>query len=139
MSVVYCVGVFGVVGGGSVVLCAGLIVTMRCLLIGTPVLGAAVGLGLGFLLGDIEDAIAGAIGGVLGSVGALQLVSGTLRRGGTRGATAALTTVMAVALAVLAFVPLLGFAEAVLVPALGARMRRSEPTRYAGLRTLARD
>jgi hypothetical protein len=46
---------------------------------------------------------------------------------------------MAVALAVLAFVPLLGFVEAVLVPAIGARMRRGEPTRYAGLRTLARD
>jgi hypothetical protein len=76
---------------------------------------------------------------VLGSIGALQLVSGTLRRGGTRGATAALTGVMAVALAVLAFIPLLGFVEAVLVPAIGARMRRSEPTRYAGLRTLARD
>jgi hypothetical protein len=42
-------------------------------------------------------------------------------------------------LAVLAFVPLLGFVEALVLPALGARMRRREPTRYAGLRTLARD
>jgi hypothetical protein len=40
---------------------------------------------------------------------------------------------------VLAFVPLVGFLEAAAVPALAARMRRREPERYAGLRTLARD
>jgi hypothetical protein len=40
---------------------------------------------------------------------------------------------------VLAFIPLVGFLEALAVPALALRMRRREPERYAGLRTLARD
>jgi hypothetical protein len=139
MADVYWVGVFVGLGVGVGVLFAGLLGAVRWGLFGAAVLGAGVGLGLGLALGGIEDAIAGAVGGVLGSVGALQLVSGTLRRGGTRGATAVLTGVAGVILAALAFVPLLGFVEAVLVPAIGARMRRSEPTRYAGLRTLARD
>jgi hypothetical protein len=45
----------------------------------------------------------------------------------------------AVALAALAFVPGLGYVEAVAVPALGLRLRRRAPQRHAGLRTLARD
>jgi hypothetical protein len=42
-------------------------------------------------------------------------------------------------LAVLALVPLLGYVEAVALPALAARLRRRSPETYAGLRTLARD
>jgi hypothetical protein len=38
-----------------------------------------------------------------------------------------------------AFVPLAGYLEAVVLPALGLRMRRREGGRYAGLRILARD
>jgi len=139
MADVYWVGVFVGLGVGVGVLAAGLLGAFRWGLVGAAVLGAAIGLGLGLALGGIEDGIAGAVGGLLGAVGALQLVRGTLRRGGTRGATAAFTGLAAVILAALAFVPLLGFVEAVIVPAIGARMRRREPTRYAGLRTLARD
>jgi hypothetical protein len=139
MADVYWVGVFVGLGVGVGVLAAGLLGAFRWGLVGAAVLGAAIGLGLGLALGGIEDGIAGTVGGLLGAVGALQLVSGTLRRGGTRVATAAFTGLAAVILAALAFVPLLGFVEAVIVPAIGARMRRSEPTRYAGLRTLARD
>jgi hypothetical protein len=43
-----------------------------------------------------------------------------------------------VVLAGLAFVPVVGYIEAVLVPALAARARRRAGERYAGLRTLAK-
>jgi hypothetical protein len=39
----------------------------------------------------------------------------------------------------LAFVPVVGYLEALAVPLLGARLRRRSPDRHAGLRTLARD
>jgi UPF0716 family protein affecting phage T7 exclusion len=67
------------------------------------------------------------------------LLSGTLRRGGTRTAAAALLVGAGFLLAVLALVPLVGFIEAAVLPALAVRMRRHESSRYAGLRILARD
>jgi len=45
----------------------------------------------------------------------------------------------ALAVAALAFVPLLGYVEAVLAPVLGDRLRRRASGRYAGLRVLAKD
>jgi len=36
-------------------------------------------------------------------------------------------------------VPFVGYLEAVVLPALGLRLRSREPERHAGLRTLARD
>jgi len=39
----------------------------------------------------------------------------------------------------LAWVPVVGYLEAVFVPAFAARLRRRAPERYAGLRSLARD
>ena len=103
------------------------------------VVAAAIGAGLGIVFGGIEDAIAGGIGGALGAVAAHQLLSGTLRRGGTRIAAAALFAVGAVIVGLLAFIPLVGYLEAITLPAVGARLRRREPARYAGLRSLARD
>jgi hypothetical protein len=136
---VYWVGVFLGLGVGIGVLLAGLFGSARWGLVAGAVLGAVIGAALGFFFADVEDAIAGALGGLLGAVGASQLVSGTLRRGGTRTATAALLGLAGLVLGALAFVPVLGFAEAAAVPVIGARMRRREPARYAGLRTLARD
>ena len=46
---------------------------------------------------------------------------------------------VAAGIAALAFVPVLGYLEAVLLPILAVRLRRTQPERYAGLRTLARD
>jgi uncharacterized membrane protein len=66
-------------------------------------------------------------------------VSGALRRGGTRGGTAALVAGGAVLVAVIALVPVLGYVEVLVLPALAIRMRRRAPERYAGLRTLAKD
>jgi hypothetical protein len=139
MADVYWVGVFLGLGVGIGVALAGLLGATRAGIAAAVVLGAAIATGLGFALAGYEDAIAGGVGGLLGSIGVRQLISGTVRRGGTRAATALLTALAGLVLAIIAFIPLLGFLEAVAVPALGVRLRRREPTRYAGLRTLARD
>jgi hypothetical protein len=101
--------------------------------------GVVVGIVVGFLVWDWDEALGGAVGGVLGGLGATPVVAGALRRGGTRGGTAALVGAGALVAAGLAFVPVLGYVEAVVLPALGFRLRRREPERHAGLRTLARD
>jgi hypothetical protein len=109
-----------------------------------PVETLAVGFGLGWLVshweagmwGDRGGAVAGA---ALGLIGAVPVVVGALRRGGTRGGTVALLCLAGLALAGLAFVPALGYVEAVVLPALGVLLRRKQPERYAGLRTLAKD
>ena len=136
---VYWVGVFLGLGAGLGVVLAGLLGPARFSGVAALVVAAGLGAGLGLALGGIEDAAAGGIGGLLGAVGTRQLVSGTVRRGGTRGAAAALIGLAGIVLAILAFVPLVGFVEAAALPALGLRLRRREPTRFAGLRTLARD
>lgn len=100
---------------------------------------AVVSVAVGFAFGQWDEAAGGLAGAVCGSVGAAPLVAGALRRGGTRGGTAALLALGALAGAALAFVPALGYLEAVAVPALGLRLRRRSPERHAGLRTLARD
>jgi hypothetical protein len=46
---------------------------------------------------------------------------------------------VSVGLAGLAFVPVVGYLVAAAPPALAARLRRTTPERYAGLRSLARD
>jgi len=99
----------------------------------------AAGVAVGFLVFDWDEALGGAIGGALGGLGATPVVAGALRRGGTRGGTAVLVGAGALAAAGLAFVPVVGYLEAAVLPALGLRLRRREPERHAGLRTLARD
>jgi hypothetical protein len=66
-------------------------------------------------------------------------VAGALRRGGTRSGLALIVAAAAVGLAAVAFLPVAGYLEAVALPALALRLRRSQAERYAGLRTLARD
>jgi hypothetical protein len=100
--------------------------------------GAAAGLGAGLLLGELGDAAAGTAGGIVGGAAAGVVVRGALARGGTRGATALLVGTAALAGAALAFVPILGYVEAVAVPVLARRAKQRSVERYAGLRTLAR-
>jgi hypothetical protein len=100
---------------------------------------AVAGVVVGLLAFDLDEAIFGGVGGLLGGLGAAVIVAGALRRGGTRVGTGILVGLGAVATAALAFVPVVGFLEAGALPALAARMRRREPDRHAGLRTLARD
>jgi len=94
---------------------------------------------IGFVFGQWDEAAGGAAGAVCGAIGSAPLVRGTLRRGGTPGGTAALLALASLAGAALAFVPVLGYLEAVAVPALGARLRSRAPERHAGLRSLAKD
>lgn len=103
------------------------------------VAAAVVAVAIGFGFGQLDEAIGGAAGALCGALGSAPIVAGTLRRGGTRGGTAALLVLAAAVGAALAFVPVLGYVEAVAVPALGLRLRRRAPDRHAGLRTLARD
>jgi hypothetical protein len=98
---------------------------------------AAVAIGLAF--GQWDEAAGGFAGAVCGALGSAPLVAGTLRRGGTRGGTATLLGLTALAGAALAFVPVVGYLEALAVPLLGARLRRRAPDRHAGLRSLAKD
>ena len=94
---------------------------------------------IGFLVWGWPQAVGGAIGAACGAAGAMPVVVGTLRRGGTRGGTATLLGVGALIAAALSFVPIVGYLEAIAVLVLGARLRRRAPDTHAGLRTLARD
>jgi len=91
-----------------------------------------------FLLGPVA-ALAGAAGGIAGGCCSAELARRTLRRGGTRGATAILLFGAALVVAALAFVPALGYIETVLTGILAWRLGRGGGDRFAGLRSLARD
>jgi len=131
----YTIGLLAGLGAAVGVLAAGLVPRLTAAALGAVV----VAVGIGFARFDWDEAVAGAVGGLLGALGATVIVTGALRRGGTRGGTAVLVGLAAVVTAGLAFVPALGYLEAVALPALALRLRRREPERYAGLRTLARD
>jgi hypothetical protein len=139
VAAVYWIGLALGLGVSVGVLFAGFLASGRAGIAAAVVGAAAAGAALGFLVSGSGEAIAGAIGGVAGAGGSATVVRGALRRGGVRGATAALIGIAAVVCALLALVPLLGYVEALVVPALGARVRRREGERYAGLRILARD
>ena len=64
---------------------------------------------------------------------------GTTNRSGARFGPAVFFGIAALVIAALAWVPVVGYLEALVVPALAARLRRRAPERYAGLRSLARD
>lgn len=135
----YWIGVCAGLGVAVGVLLAGLFAGTRIALAAALVLAAAAGVGIGLALGQWDEAIGGGVGGTLGSLGAAQLVLGTLRRGGARFGTALFVAIAAVAFAAVAWIPIAGYLEAALVPALAARLRGRAPERYAGLRSLARD
>jgi hypothetical protein len=135
---VYWIGVTAGLGAAIGLLLSGGVAASR-LAIAAPVAAAALGVVLGLAVGEWDEAVGGAVGGIGGGFGGVRLVSGTLRRGGTRGATGLLLGFGAVVAAALAFVPAVGYLEAVALPALVARLRRRAGQRYAGLRILARD
>ena len=134
----YTVGLFAGLGVATGIAVVGVLGGRRAGSL-APVIAAVLGVALGLVLADVEEAVAGGIGGALGAFGAAQLVSGALRRGGTRLATGFLVVLGAVLVALLALVPAVGYVEAIAVPAFGMRLRRRAGKRYAGLRTLARD
>jgi hypothetical protein len=131
----YTVGIVAGLGVACGVLGAALLPRVVVAAIGA----AAAGVVIGIHVFGWPEAVGGGVGGALGGAGAVPVVVGALRRGGTRGGTAVLVGAAAVVAAGLAFVPALGYVETVVIPALALRLRRREPERYAGLRTLARD
>ena len=135
----YWIGVTAGLGVAIGVLLVGLLAGIRAAVGLALLLAVGAGLLVGLALGEWDEAAGGIAGGALGTLGAAQVATGTLRRGGTRLGTAALFAGVAVVLAAIAWIPVAGYLEAALVPALGARLRRRAPERYAGLRTLARD
>lgn len=137
MGAWYTIGLFAGLGVAVGVVAAGVLGGRR--LLACIVLGAAAGAALGIVLADPEEAAGAAAGGALGALGAAGIVGGALRRGGTRAGTAALVGIGAALLAALAFVPIVGYLEAVLLPAAAARLRLRAGKRYAGLRILAKD
>jgi hypothetical protein len=141
MGAWYWIGVAAGLGAAGGVLLAG---ALRVALVLVAVLAAAAGAGLGVAVdawqpGGWGDIVAGATGGFAGAFGAAQIVRGALRRGGTAVGTAVIVAGAALLVAGLAWVPALGYLEALALPVLAARLRRRQPERYAGLRTLARD
>jgi len=141
MGAWYWIGVAAGLGAAAGVLIAG---SLRAAVAAVVVLGAGAGAALGYGIdawqpGSWGDIVAAAAGGAAGGIGAAQIVRGALRRGGTRGGTALIVAGAALAVAGLAWVPALGYLEALALPAIAARLRRRAPETYAGLRTLAKD
>jgi hypothetical protein len=144
MGAWYWIGVSAGLGTAAGVLLAGFAGTARAVLIAVAVAaggaGAALGYGVGlWQTGGWIDRLVGIAGGLAGALGAAQIVMGALRRGGTRSGTAMLLAGAAFVAGGAAFIPAVGYLELVALPALGMRVRRTRPERYAGLRTLARD
>jgi hypothetical protein len=130
----YTIGILVGLGAALGVAATGVLRRALVALAVAAILAAAIG----FAVWQWDEAAGGVAGAICGALGSSPLVAGTLRRGGTRGGTALLVAVAAVAAAGLAFVPVVGFVEAVALPALAVRLRRRSPERYAGLRTLAK-
>jgi hypothetical protein len=144
MGTWYWIGVCAGLGTAAGVLVAGAVGAARTILLASAVAAALAGAAFGYGIdewqpGGWADVAAGAAGALLGVLGAGQVVGGALRRGGTRGGTAALVGGAALIVAAVAWIPVVGYLEALALPALAARLRRAQPERYAGLRTLARD
>jgi hypothetical protein len=101
--------------------------------------GAIAGAAIGFGFFGWPEAVGGVIGGLAAGAGAAPVVAGSIRRGGTRLGLAGIVALIALGAAALAFVPGLGYFMTIVMPLLVVQVRRREPERHAGLRTLARD
>ncbi|MFN2470769.1 MAG: hypothetical protein ABR583_07220 [Gaiellaceae bacterium] len=139
MGDVYTVGLFAGLGAALGLALAGGLAGKRGAAVLAPLIAAAAAVTVALVVSDWLEAAGGAAGALLGGAGAVHVVAGTLRRGGTRGGIALLVTLAALVAAALALIPLVGYLEALAAPALAARLRRRAGERYAGLRILARD
>src|SRR5271155_815643 len=106
MGAWYWIGVFTGLGSAIGVLCTGVVPRRPAAIVAALVAG-----GVGIALLGWGGAGGGIGGGVTGGLGSVPVVSGALRRGGTRGGLAALVSLGALATAALAFVPVLGYLE----------------------------
>jgi hypothetical protein len=131
----YLIGLAAGLGVAFGVVAAGIVPRVLFAIVPAVVAGAVTG----YLLWDVAEAVAGGIGGAAGAFGATPIVAGALRRGGTRSGLALFVALGAVAIALVALIPVAGYLAVLAVPALGLRVRAKTPERHAGLRTLARD
>jgi len=131
----YAIGVLVGLGVAIGILAAAIVPRWLVAAAGAAIVAAVVG----FVFQGWPEAVGGAVGGIAGAAGAAPVVEGALRRGGTRGGLALLVGCGALVAAALAFIPVVGYLEAVAVPAFGLRLKSRAPDRHAGLRTLARD
>ena len=102
------------------------------------IVGAVLGGAVGLLIGESAETVAGAIGGILGALAAAAVVAGALRRGATRFGVGAYMGALGVLVCLAALIPIAGYALAVALPVLAARLRGRHAARFAGLRTLAK-
>lgn len=119
-------------------LLAGVLAGWRYGLVASTLGALAVGVVAGLLVKGwigLPGALAGAL---IGAVSASLIARGALRRGATPGGTAFLIGSSAIAVALLALIPIVGYVLAVLIPVSAVRRARQEPDRHAGLRTLAK-
>ena len=135
----YTIGLALGLGAAIGVLFAGLLSATPLGRAAAVVLAGGAGAVAGALAGSWSELAAGAAAGAVCGAAAVVVVAGALRRGGTRGGLALIVAALAVGLAALAFVPVAGYLEALALPVLAARLRRTQADTYAGLRSLARD
>ena len=102
------------------------------------VVGAVLGGAIGLLVGGTPETVADAVGGVLGALAAAAVVVGALRRGATRFGVGAYMGALGVLVCLVSLIPFAGYALAVVLPLLAARLRGRQAARFAGLRTLAK-
>jgi hypothetical protein len=145
MGTWYWVGVSAGLGAAVGILIAAAVgAAVRVVIVVAGIAAVLAGLAVGYGIdqwqpGGWEDVLLGAAGALVGLVCAAQIVGGALRRGGTRGGTGTLVAGSAFLVAALAWIPAVGYVIAVVLVVLAVRVRRAQPERYAGLRTLARD
>jgi hypothetical protein len=144
----YWIGVSVGLGTGAGVLLVGVVTGLlgatRLAIVAAALIAALSGVAIGHAIDTSEpggwaNVFAGVLGGISGTLAAAQIVGGALRRGGTRGGTAAIVGVSGIVLGALSLVPGLGYVLAIGLPAVAARIRRRLPDRHEGLRTLAKD
>jgi hypothetical protein len=139
VSIAYWLGVAAGLGAALGVLAAGALAAAPRGRLLAVFIAAAVAAAAGYALGDWGHAVLAGVAAAVAALAAGTIADGTLRRGGTPVGTGMLLAGLAVVFAALAFVPLLGYVEALVPAALAARLQRRAGERYAGLRVLARD
>jgi len=138
MHEIWLIGIAAGAGAAFGVAAAGLLArSARAPLAAALIAAVAAGV-LAWLVFDWKAAIAGAIAGALCGYGAGVFARGAVSRGGTTSGTAVLLIGAAVVVFALGLIPLVGFVEAVAIPAFALRARQRAGEKYAGLRTLAK-
>jgi hypothetical protein len=138
MHEVWIIGISAGAGAAIGIAVAGLLARSARAPVAAAVLALAVSGVLAWLVFDWKAGLAGAAGGLLGGFGAGVFVRGAVRRGGTASGTAVLLIAAAAVVLALALIPIVGFLEAVAIPAFALRARQRAGEKYAGLRTLAK-